>query len=55
LAETAAAKADAASLEVKISPQAGAESDAGPKQPSSLRGHAEPKQPNGHHSPEANV
>ena len=28
--------------------QAGAESDAGPKQHSSLRGHAEPKQPNSH-------
>ena len=32
--------------------QAGAESE-GPKQPSSLRGHAEPKQPNSHRPPEA--
>ena len=35
--------------------QAGAESDAGPKQPSSLRGHAEAKQPDSHRPPEANV
>ena len=35
--------------------QAGAKSDAGPKQPSSLREHAEPKQPNSHRPPEANV
>ena len=32
--------------------QVGAESE-GPKQPSSLRGHAEPKQPNSHRPPEA--